>query len=43
MTENSIARMEADNEDFLVVASTIEDLNKLAKPLEDAWKVRGKP
>lgn len=29
MTANGIARMEADNEDFLVVAPTIEDLKKL--------------
>ena len=31
--------MEADNDDFLVIAPTIEDLDKLAKPLEQAWQI----
>ena len=39
MTANGIARMEADNDDFLVIAPTIQDLCNLAKPLEQAWQI----
>lgn len=39
MTANEIARMEADNDAFLVIAPIIEDLDKLAKSLEDALEI----
>ena len=40
MTTNGIARMEADNDDFLVIAPTLQDLDNLAKPLEDGWQIK---
>ena len=40
MTANGIARMEADNDDFLVIAPTLEDLDNLARPLEKAWQIK---
>ena len=39
MTANRIARMEADNDDVLVIAPTLEDLDNLARPLE-AWQIK---
>ena len=39
-TVNGIARMEADNDDFLVIAPTLADLDNLAKPLEDASQIK---
>lgn len=38
MTSNGIARMEADNDDFIITAPTIEDLNRLAKHLRTLGK-----
>ena len=42
MTANGIARMEADNDDFFVIAPTLEDLDNLARPLEEAWQIKRK-
>jgi hypothetical protein len=33
------ARMEADNDDFLITAPTEEHIDRLARPLEDAWQI----
>ena len=40
MTKSGIARMEADNDDILVIAQTLEDLDNLAESLEDAWQIK---
>jgi hypothetical protein len=31
--------MEADNDDFLITAPTEDYIDRLARPLEDAWKI----
>ena len=38
-TPNGVARMEADNDNFLVSAPTETDLDNLAKPLQEAWQI----
>lgn len=38
-TKNGVARMEVDNDDFLVTAPTEEDVHRLAQPLKDAWGI----
>lgn len=40
MKTNVIARMEAGNDYFLVIAPTLKELDKLAKPLEDARQIK---
>lgn len=39
MIANVIARMATDKDEFLVVAPTLEDLNNLAKSLDEAWQI----
>jgi hypothetical protein len=36
------ARMEADNDDSLVTAPTEDYIDRLARPLEDAWQIKSK-
>jgi hypothetical protein len=31
--------MEADNDDFLITAPTEDHIDRLARPLEDAWQI----
>ena len=38
-TKSGIARMEANNDDFLVTAKNLETLENLAKPMKDAWQI----
>ena len=38
-TQNGVARMEVDNDDFLVTAPTQADLDILSVPLK-AWKIK---
>jgi hypothetical protein len=33
------ARMEADNDDFLITAPTEAQIDRLARPLETAWQI----
>lgn len=40
MTSNGIARMQADNDDFLITAPTIAVFNRLEKPQRDAWQIK---
>ena len=38
-TESGIARMEANNDDFLATAKNLKTLEKLAQPMKDAWQI----
>lgn len=38
-TKNGVARMEVDNDDFLVTAPTENDLHQLTAPLKKAWGI----